>query len=99
MSRIYVIAGNSTQASDWIKSNLDLRSKSGETTLSWSEYYIVNRADSIRGVNDPHGVFVGTWRDRTDLDEIFVSLLRSTDITSNSHRTINRIWSDWKDND
>lgn len=97
MSRIFVIAGNQQQARDWIKTNLDNRVAAGETTLSMSEYLPVNHPDAFRGYRDPHGVFYGTWRTRLDMEEIFAMLLRSTDIKSNSHRTINRIWSEWKE--
>jgi hypothetical protein len=97
MSKIFVIAGDSIQAMYWINTNLRSRVAAGETTLSMSEYVPVLHPDVFRGYKDPHGVFFGTWRGRRDLEEIFVMLLRSTDIKSNSHRVINRMWSEWKE--
>ena len=97
MSKIFVIAGDSIQAMYWINTNLRSRVAAGETTLSMSEYVPVQHVDVLRGLSNPHGVFYGSWRNRKDLDELFVLLLRSTDIKSNSHRTINRIWSEWKE--
>jgi hypothetical protein len=31
---------------------------------------IVHGSDVLRGRGDPHGVFVGTWRERGDIEEI-----------------------------
>lgn len=75
MAKKYVIAGNRDQASQWIKTDLEKRSKAGETTLSWSDYVIVNDSMKLRGVRDPRGVFVGTWRERPDVVEILDALL------------------------
>lgn len=77
MSKIFVIAGTREQANQWIKSNLEKRSKSGVTTLSWSDYVIVNDPVKVRGYSDPHGVFIGTWRDRPDIEEIVEHLFLS----------------------
>lgn len=78
MSKIFVIAGTREQANQWIKSNLEKRSKSGVTTLSWSDYVIVNDPVKVRGYSDPHGVFIGTWRDRPDIEEIVEHLFMSS---------------------
>jgi hypothetical protein len=72
--KIYVIAGNKEQANSWIKSNLDKRMKSGETTLSWSDYVYLDSPLKLRGVQDPRGVFIGTWRDRPDIEELVDAL-------------------------
>jgi hypothetical protein len=97
MSKIFVIAGNRQQADDWIKTNLDKRSKAGETTLSWSDYVVVSGPDKLRGWNEPHGVFIGTWRERKDMEDIFQTLLVCHSISGNSHRVINQLWGEWKD--
>ena len=96
MSKIFVIAGNSMEARDWISSNLNKRSKAGETTLSMSEYVIVNSTHYLRGIKDPHGYFIGTWIERIDLEEIFQQLLVSVN-DPRSRATINRLWEEWKD--
>ena len=77
MSKIFVIAGTREQANQWIKSNLEKRAKSGVTTLSWSDYVVVNDPVKVRGYSDPHGVFIGTWRDRPDIEEIVEHLFLS----------------------
>lgn len=73
--KIFVIAGNRQQADQWIKTNLEKRSKSGSTTLSWSDYVVVSDVNKLRGIQDPHGVFIGTWRERLDAYEIVQTLI------------------------
>ena len=97
MSKIFVIAGNSMEARDWISSNLNKRSKAGETTLSMSEYVVVTGPDKIRGWNEPHGVFIGTWKERKDMEDIFQTLLICHSISDKSHRVINQLWGEWKE--
>lgn len=96
MSKIFVIAGNRAEAESWTKQHLDKRWNLGETTLSMSEYVIVNHPISLRGVKDPHGYFIGTWIERIDLEEIFQQLLVSVN-DPRSRATINRLWEEWKD--
>jgi hypothetical protein len=74
VAKKYVIAGNREQANQWIKNDLTKRQNAGETTLSWSDYVIVNEVMKLRGVRDPRGVFVGTWRERSDVVEILDAL-------------------------
>ena len=97
MSKIFVIAGNSHQAEQWIKGNLEKRKNDGVTTLSWSDYVIVRDPTKLKGYSNPHGVFIGTWRYRTDMEEIFQELLQRHDITQQSHRHINQLWGEWKE--
>jgi hypothetical protein len=70
-----VIAGTYEQAQLWIQNDLAKRSAAGETTLSQSEYTIVHNPDQLRGMRDPNGVFVATWRERKDIFEILNMLL------------------------
>lgn len=80
MSKIFVIAGSYFQAEEWIKSNLEKRSNSGVTTLSRSEYVYVSNASDIRGYHNPHGVFIGTWKERHDIREIVQALMVQSDL-------------------
>lgn len=70
MSKKFVIAGNHEQAKHWINNHLKKRQAAGETTLSSSEYVIVHGSDVLRGRGEVHGVFIGTWRERKDIEEI-----------------------------
>lgn len=70
----YVIAGNQKQALDWIKQDTYKRHSAGITDASMSDYVVVANVDRLRGVTDPHGVFIGTWRERDDVLEIVEAL-------------------------
>ena len=67
---IYVIAGNEPQAYDWINRKLEERIRNGEFPNEIDEYKYVHSPVVLRGIHDPHGIFIGTWRDRKDLKEI-----------------------------
>lgn len=73
MSKIFVIAGNYEQAKQWIKQDIEKRTKL-MYDVSWSDYVIVKSVDNLRGIQDPHGVFVGTWKQRVDLLQIMNTL-------------------------
>ena len=77
-----IIAGSYEQAQLWIKNDLAKRNAAGETTLSMSEYTIVHNEDQLRGMRDPHGIFVGSWRERKDIFEILNMLLVNMTIPS-----------------
>lgn len=61
----YVIAGNVMQYNNYVRSNrlylLDRRYVSG--------------VDSIRGLSDISGVFIGTWYDREDIMDIINQII------------------------
>lgn len=88
----YVIAGNRTQARDWIRMDLDRRSAAGETTLSASEYVTVNTVSSLYGVNNVSGVFYGTWKDRSDMEEIFQELLFKQSANRPLLKRLHKVW-------
>jgi hypothetical protein len=76
--KIYVVAGTGEEARRWINSNIEKRAKSGETTYSLSDYVYVSNADKLKGIRDPHGVFVGNWMSRADIYEIVQTLIWSS---------------------
>ena len=78
----YIIAGTYEQYNHWIKKKI----------LSSSTNVYVTNPDTLKGVQNPHGWFIGTWYDRDDMEQIFEVLLRATDITTESHRRINAVW-------
>jgi hypothetical protein len=75
MSKIFVIAGTGEEARRWINSNIEKRAKRGETTYSLSDYCYVASPDKLRGIRDPHGVFVGNWLGRPDIFDIVQTLM------------------------
>lgn len=46
-----------------------------------SHYRYVGSPDMLRGLRDPHGVFIGSWRQREDIKEILNNLIAAN--TSN----------------
>ena len=83
----YIIAGNFDEFLQW-----DSKSKDSVNNI-----ICVSTPAVLNGTQNPHGFFIGSWRKRDDLEEIFMQLLTRTDITSDSHRRINNIWGKWKD--
>jgi hypothetical protein len=73
--KIYVIPGTHNEATNWIMHDCNRRGKSGNP-VSLSDYVTVLDGDihRLRGLRNPRGVFVGTWREREDLHEICVQL-------------------------
>jgi len=60
-----VIAGNYDQANIWMHA----RQKRTVT------HTVVHNADQLRGMRNPNGIFIGTWRSRKDIFEILNMLL------------------------
>jgi hypothetical protein len=87
-SKIYIIAGNNQQANDWMKSNANKRWESGDTSVSLSDYIIVSSIDSLRGIRNPSGVFIGTWRERPDIKMLLSFISAQSDMMND---TINRL--------
>jgi len=69
-----VIAGTHHEANYWIIQDLGKKYPS-MTSLSMSDYSIVHSPDQLRGMRDPNGIFIGTWRNRKDIFEILNMLL------------------------
>lgn len=76
-----VIAGSAIEAQGWIIQDL------GKKYPRMSDYSIVYNADQLRGIRDPKGVFVGTWRNRKDIFEVLNMLLVNMTIPS-KHKII-----------
>jgi hypothetical protein len=56
----YIIAGNIKEYDDFIT----------KRNLSKLNYVFVYSADNLRGLNNIHGFYVGSWRERKDIEEI-----------------------------
>jgi len=69
-----VVAGTHHEANYWIIQDLGKKYPS-KTSLSMSDYSIVHNPDQLRGMRDPKGIFIGTWRNRKDIFEILNMLL------------------------
>lgn len=72
--KTFVIAGTYHEANYWIINDLGKRYPSN-TSLTMSHYVYVSHADDLKGVRDPHGVFVGNWMGRPDILSIVEALM------------------------
>ena len=70
-----VIAGNKFEAVTWIHADLGKIYATKPSTKSMSDYIIVSNPDQLRGMKDPTGIFVGTWKQRPDIFELLNMLL------------------------
>jgi hypothetical protein len=75
--KIYVVGGTHIQAMDWIKNHAGKRFASGDTSVSLSDYIIIDSVNSLRGKRNVHGFFVGDWRKRPDILELIEALILS----------------------
>jgi hypothetical protein len=69
-----VIAGNANEAKYWIITDIGKKYPTN-TSLQYNDYIIVSNPDQLRGMRDPKGIFVGTWKQRTDIFELLNRLL------------------------
>lgn len=67
MKRHYIIAGNIDQYRNWAADK-----------MSVNECLYVGGPDILRGIENPHGVFIGTWYERKDIDDILVQLVAAS---------------------
>lgn len=67
--RVWVVSGTEGQFYDYIKD---------KPLNSDKKYFYVYSPDTLRGFVNPHGVFVGTWRNRLDIHDIIHQLIIST---------------------
>lgn len=72
--KTFVIAGTYAQGMAWVRQNISDYVTTHGGWRSLSDYVIVKDAISLKGYSNPHGVFVGTWRDRKDIKDIVVGI-------------------------
>lgn len=75
MTKYYVVAGNRNEFQEFI------HRKSGELwqagkDVSFSHFVYVDSEEKLAGVQNPHGWFYGTWRQRKDI-RILLEVLHS----------------------
>ena len=91
MDKIFVIAGNDKQAIKWMKGNNQKRWDNGDTSATLSDYVIVENPTIMRGHRNPHGFFIGTWKDRSDIMDIVMAIMNATYETNLNLR---KIWNE-----
>lgn len=60
MSKIFIVAGTRDEARNW----------ASDARIPFSEIVYVRNVMQLRGAFDPLVAYVGTWRERKDLEEI-----------------------------
>jgi hypothetical protein len=87
--KIIVIPGNYNQGLDWAEKDCRKRWNNGNTSCSLSDYIIVTNPEQLRGIRNPHGVFVGTWRERDDIKDIILTLIT---LSYGTNDELQQIW-------
>ena len=69
MRHYYIISGTLDEAMDWAVTN-------ASKLIALKGLYVSDPAQIVD--ENPNGIFIGTWRDRKDLEEIFLKLINKT---------------------
>jgi hypothetical protein len=73
MSKVYVIAGNNSEFVQYRAKKYTELNQAG-VPVPLGHWVNVSSHNVIRGTSDPHGVFIGTWRDRLDINDILSTI-------------------------
>ncbi len=73
--RIFVIAGNSNEYNIFTRKKCDELYRANNTSISLSNFVYVSDVITLKGYRDPHGYFIGSWRERKDIEDILEQLL------------------------
>lgn len=69
----FVIAGNSQQYLEFVKRKVTEKWPN-DTSVSMSNFIYVDHPEKLRGWTNPHGWFIGTWKERKDIKEVLINL-------------------------
>ena len=76
MGKIFVIAGNKAEFEDYMRRKIVKEMKAKDYVDIRHAYIVcVSSANVLAGVSNPHGVFIGSWREREDIHEILDRLM------------------------
>lgn len=65
MQSIYVTAGTRKEYEEYIRTQSDYK----------KTYYYLRDKEYLRGVRNPDGIFIGSWKNRSDIKELLEHLL------------------------
>ena len=77
VSKYFVISGNHDEYLSWRKENR-IRLLEDRIIQGTSDLVYVSGPHVLKGVRDPRGIFIGTWKERRDIEQILVQLRIST---------------------
>ncbi len=84
--KYFVVAGNHQQYKDFVRRKCEELYLIGkEVSLS---NFVFATCDSLKGHSNPHGWFIGTWKDRADIGYLMVQLIITTREDSPSKDTL-----------
>lgn len=91
--KFYIICGTRSEFESIIRDKcgdswMTAFGQTGRIQLSFSDFVYVNHPDKLVGIRNPRGFFYGTWKTRTDLDQVFGRLFAATEIDSPSYQAI-----------
>lgn len=82
MDYLYIIAGNVNEYQNWLFHQKTTNCR------------YVGGPDILRGIENPHGVFIGTWYERKDIQEILVRLLTASRVENPALRKAIKYYED-----
>jgi hypothetical protein len=88
----FVIAGTRAEADEWIRKDMERRSILREV-ISMKDYIILDNVNRLRGIQNPHGVFVGNWLGRPDIFHIVEALMLAS---THVNKALGKIYGDLK---
>lgn len=97
MSKYFVVAGSKHEFEGFIKKKTLELYNFGLTSITMSHfvYVPVNGFEVFRGINNPHGWFVGSWQDRPDLETLFIYLAQQMS-DDEKRENLGVIYREWK---
>lgn len=93
MDKIFVIAGTREQYDEYRKRKIEEMHAKGQIDFRYADIIYVGNPHALRGIRYPHGVFIGTWRDRPDILQIVEELQICS---NNTNSDLKRIYSELK---
>lgn len=83
--RIYVVAGTRAEYDEYYHRTFDWNLH-GRTTFYW-----VRDANGIRGIRDPHGVFIGSWRNLPEIKDIVYYMYTQSSGNANLRKVLEEL--------
>jgi hypothetical protein len=63
----------------------------GHSFITLSHFVYVGEPESLKGVRNPHGFFFGTWRKKSNIKDILLTLYHQTDEGLTSRKILQRL--------
>jgi hypothetical protein len=83
--KIFVIAGTHEQFTQFVVRKAIQLWDGGNTSVSLSDFVYVSGPERLKGFNSVHGYFVGTFRQRKDIEQI-LEMIRIINTLPHNHK-------------